>query len=144
MFETSIKASRKLFREFLSNLLRLSLSFFEQTPIGRIINRCSFDFDMIDNDMIFTLRSTLNALFGFIICFVVIAFYLPETIPIMLIIFTPFLLLEVNKNEYFFTKFTLNENFLRFLSALCAALIFAHHLTKCFYCLCSVCFVCSR
>lgn len=97
MFETSIHASRKLFRGFLSNLLRLSLSFFDQTPMGRILNRCSHDFDLIDDDMMFTLRSTLNALFGFIICFLLIAYYLPETIPIMIIIFIPFLLLEVNR-----------------------------------------------
>ncbi|CAF3925067.1 unnamed protein product [Rotaria sp. Silwood2] len=99
MFKTSLNASRKLFNKFLLNLFRLSLSFFEQTPIGRIINRCSTDFDMIDNDMMFTLRSTLNATLGFITCFILIANFLPETIPIMIIIFIPFIFLEVNKKK---------------------------------------------
>jgi ABC-type multidrug transport system fused ATPase/permease subunit len=98
MFKTSINASRKLFNRFLFNLFRLSLSFFEQTPMGQIINRCSNDFDMIDNEIMFTLRSTLNAILAFIICFLLIAKFFPQTIPIMILIFIPFIFLEVNKN----------------------------------------------
>ena len=96
MFETSINASRKLFNKFLVNLFKLSLNFFQQTPIGRILNRCSYDFDMIDNDMIFTLRSTINAILGFISSFLLISHFLPETIPIMIMIFIPFIYLEVH------------------------------------------------
>ncbi|CAM4856859.1 unnamed protein product [Rotaria socialis] len=99
MFKTSLYASRKLHNRFILKILRLSLSFFERTPFGRIINRCSNDIDMIDNSIMFTLRSTLNALLGFIICFILIAHYLPETIPIMIIMFIPFVFLEVNKNK---------------------------------------------
>ncbi len=96
MFTISINASRKLFNNFLLNLLRLPLTFFEQTPIGRIINICSYDFDIIDNDIIFTLRSTVNAILAFIICFLLIAHFLPETILIMILIIIPFIFLEVN------------------------------------------------
>lgn len=96
MFETSILASRKLFSRFVLNLLRFPLAFFEQTPFGQIITRCSFDFDMIDDDMMFTLRSTLNALLGFTISFLLIAVYLPETIPVMILISIIFVCLEVN------------------------------------------------
>jgi len=99
MFKTSINASYTLFNRFLHNLFRLSLSFFEQTPIGQIINRSSNDFDVIDNDIIFTLRSTFNALLGFIICFLLIAKFLPVSIPMMILIFFPFIFLEVNKKK---------------------------------------------
>lgn len=97
MFTASLYASRKLHAGFLLKLFQLPLVFFEQTPFGRIINRCSNDIDMIDNVIMFTLRSTFNAIFGFILCFSIIAYFLPETIPIMITIFIPFLLLEVNK-----------------------------------------------
>ena len=96
MFNASINASRKLFSRFLFNLFQLSMSFFEHTPIGQIINRCSNDFDTIDNIVIFTLRSTFNAILGFLICFFVIAYYLPESIPMMITIFIPFFFLQVN------------------------------------------------
>ena len=99
MFETSINASRKLFKRFLRNLLRVPLSFFEQTPFGQIINRCSNDFDTIDNEIIFTLRSTLNAVLAFLICFLLIAKVLPETIPLLFVIFGPLIILEVNHNN---------------------------------------------
>jgi ABC-type multidrug transport system fused ATPase/permease subunit len=99
MFKTSINASRRLFNKFLLDLFQLPLSFFEQTPIGRILNRCSNDFDMIDDNIMFTLRSTFNAILAFITCFLLIANYLPEIIPIMIIIFVPFIFLEVNKKD---------------------------------------------
>ena len=99
MFESSIKGSRRLFHRFLFSLLRLPLSFFDQTPVGQIINRCSYDFDMIDDDMMFTLRSTLNALLAFMTCCLVIAYYLPESVPIMILIFIPFVFLEVNLDK---------------------------------------------
>ena len=97
MFKTSVYASRKLFNRFLLKLFQLSLSFFEQTPVGQIINRCSSDFDMIDNNLMFTLRSTLNAILGFIICSLVIANFLPKAIPIMIMILILFVCLEVKK-----------------------------------------------
>lgn len=96
MFETSILASRKLFHRFVENLLRLSLAFFERTPFGHIMTRCSDDFDLIDNDMIFTLRSTLNALLAFAISFALIGKVLPQTIPVMIFISIAFVFLEVN------------------------------------------------
>ena len=99
MFETSILASRKLFSRFVLNLLRLPLVFFERTPFGQIMSRCTIDFDMIDDDMIFTLRSTLNALLGFTISFLLIATYLPEIIPVMIVISIVFVCLEVNNKH---------------------------------------------
>jgi hypothetical protein len=54
---------------------------------------------MIDDDIMFTLRSTFNAILAFITCFLLIANYLPEIIPIMIIIFLPFIFLEVNEKK---------------------------------------------
>ena len=96
MLESSRCASRTLFQRFLFHLLRFPLSFFERTPFGQILNRCSNDFDMIDNNLMFTLRSTFNDLIGFLICVLLIAYFLRETIPIMILIFLPFIFLEVN------------------------------------------------
>ena len=101
MFETSILASRRLFHRFVQKLLRLSLAFFERTPYGQIIHRCSDDFDMIDNDMMFTLRSTLNALLAFAISFLLIGKILPQTIPVMILISIVFVFLEVNNQTRF-------------------------------------------
>ena len=68
--------------------------------MGRILNRCSNDIGMIDDDMMFTLRSTLNALLGFSFSVLVIAYYLPETIAVTVVILVPFCLLEVKNNAH--------------------------------------------
>lgn len=44
-----IKASLQLHHTFLFNLLRQPMSFFDQTPIGRILARFSKDIDIVDD-----------------------------------------------------------------------------------------------
>jgi hypothetical protein len=44
-----IKAAQQLHLTFLINLLRLPMAFFDRTPIGRILSRCSKDIDVIDD-----------------------------------------------------------------------------------------------
>ena len=47
----SYNASRKLHDDFLLSLLRSPMSFFDSTPMGRILNRLSKDIERIDNDL---------------------------------------------------------------------------------------------
>ncbi|KAF9356278.1 hypothetical protein BGX34_010010 [Mortierella sp. NVP85] len=46
-----IRASYILHRDLISNLLRLPSSFFDTTPLGRIINRISSDMEVIDDSL---------------------------------------------------------------------------------------------
>ncbi|XP_046853046.1 multidrug resistance-associated protein 1-like isoform X2 [Xenia sp. Carnegie-2017] len=46
--KSCVKGSRFLHHNLLVNVLRLPLSFFESTPLGRIVNRFSKDIDVID------------------------------------------------------------------------------------------------
>lgn len=43
-----IKAAQQLHFSFLTNVLRLPMAFFEQTPTGRILSRFSKDIDVVD------------------------------------------------------------------------------------------------
>ena len=45
------RASKKLHDSFLFSLLRSPMSFFDTTPMGRILNRLSKDIERIDNDV---------------------------------------------------------------------------------------------
>jgi ABC-type multidrug transport system fused ATPase/permease subunit len=45
------KASEGLFRKLLFALLRSPMVFFETTPIGRIVQRVTYDTEMIDNTL---------------------------------------------------------------------------------------------
>jgi ABC-type multidrug transport system fused ATPase/permease subunit len=48
-FYMSIKASRTLFQETLFTVLRTPLRWLDTVPVGRILNRLTSDFDIIDN-----------------------------------------------------------------------------------------------
>ncbi|RHZ45493.1 hypothetical protein Glove_673g31 [Diversispora epigaea] len=48
----SLKASKKLYQRLLHQVIRAPLRFFDTTPIGRILNRFSNDFETIDSNLI--------------------------------------------------------------------------------------------
>ena len=60
----SLRASRRLFEEFLFAVLRAPLHWFDTVPVGRILNRFTTDFDVIDsrlsNDLGFLLYNILQ------------------------------------------------------------------------------------
>lgn len=55
-------ASRKFYRRLLFVLIRSPMSFFDQTPMGRIMNRYTADIIEIDLVVPFTMRSMLNVI----------------------------------------------------------------------------------
>lgn len=56
----AIKASLLLHNNLLSHILRWSVGMFDITPIGRIVNRCGYDIDVVDNIIIRNFESVLN------------------------------------------------------------------------------------
>ena len=73
----AIFASRYLHKVLLLNVLRCPLSFFDRTPIGRIINRFSKDIYLIDETIPRSFGSFLNALFGIVLVFSIICYATP-------------------------------------------------------------------
>ncbi|PHH60274.1 hypothetical protein CDD81_1902 [Ophiocordyceps australis] len=49
LFVLSIRASRKLFRRTLFAVLRTKLRWLDTVPVGRVLNRMTADFDVVDN-----------------------------------------------------------------------------------------------
>ncbi|CAJ0747688.1 10084_t:CDS:10 [Entrophospora sp. SA101] len=56
----SLRASRRLYRILLHQIIRAPLRFFDTTPVGRILNRFSKDFETIDDRLISDLAWFLN------------------------------------------------------------------------------------
>jgi len=74
---SGLKASRILYEEVLDTVLRAPMSFFDTTPLGRIINRFSKDIYTIDESLVSTMRSFLATISSVIGVMIVISWVTP-------------------------------------------------------------------
>ena len=80
-----LNAAVKLHTTMLTNVMRSPMSFFDTTPLGRILNRFSKDIDMVDVTIPAQLRSIMSTLLTVVGTVVVICY----TSPIFIVIVIP-------------------------------------------------------
>lgn len=80
-----VKAAGTLHYNLLDNILRAPMSFFDTTPIGRIVNRFSRDVETIDNSLPGTIRTFYNCVFGVLGTIVIISY----STPLFLVVIVP-------------------------------------------------------
>ncbi|CED82131.1 multidrug resistance-associated abc transporter [Phaffia rhodozyma] len=85
LYLRGITASYNLFNEALHGVMRSRISFFDTTPIGRIVNRLSKDITTLDNQLPQQLNQLLNLVFS-VFGTIGLVFY---TFPYLGIIFAP-------------------------------------------------------
>lgn len=73
----AIRASRTLHRKLITNILRLPMTFFDTTPLGRIMNRLSKDIYGIDVKIPMSLRSFLAMFFDVLGMLVAVSYATP-------------------------------------------------------------------
>ena len=91
-----IKASRALHASMLKNILRSPMSFFDTTPLGRVLNRFSKDIYVIDELIPRVLSSFLATLFAVISTILVIIIVTPTFTIIIIPLGIFYLLVQVN------------------------------------------------
>jgi ATP-binding cassette subfamily C (CFTR/MRP) protein 1 len=79
-----LAASRHLFASLLTALLYAPLAFFETTPLGRIMNRCSKDIYTIDEQLPSSLRGYLLTILRVILALAYICFVTPWFMALLL------------------------------------------------------------
>uniref|UniRef100_A0A8C5SHP2 Uncharacterized protein n=1 Tax=Laticauda laticaudata TaxID=8630 RepID=A0A8C5SHP2_LATLA len=73
----TIRASRVMHEQLLSNILRVPMSFFDSTPTGRIVNRFAKDIFTVDETIPISLRSWMNCFFMILSTLVIICIATP-------------------------------------------------------------------
>jgi len=74
----AISTSIKFHKQLLSGILRSPMSFFDTTPLGRIINRFSRDIDVIDSMIPHTARTFVSCMFRVIAAIAIISWTIPK------------------------------------------------------------------
>ncbi|XP_071128962.1 multidrug resistance-associated protein 1-like [Mytilus edulis] len=79
-----MNASRKLHKNLLRNILRSPMTFFDTTPVGRIVNRFSNDVARIDNEIIYQFKDCIISAAVVICNSVIICFGTPQFLCVLL------------------------------------------------------------
>ncbi|CAG5129177.1 unnamed protein product, partial [Candidula unifasciata] len=113
-----VNASQRLHNSMLDTILHQPMSFFDTTPLGRILNRFSRDVDVLDVGMSRQVRLCLQTLSNLISIIVVISY----TTPIFLAVVVPILIVYV-----FFQKFYIpSSRQIRRLESTTRSPVFSH------------------
>jgi len=92
-----LRASRKIYDDLIDNVLRAPMSFFDTTPLGRIINRFAKDIYVVDEDLPSTFRSYLATMTSVISTIIVIS----SVTPIFTACLVPILIFYLMQQRYF-------------------------------------------
>lgn len=79
-----LRAARDLHKRLLSNVMRLGMSFFDTTPLGRILNRFSTDINVIDNVLPMTIQFWVMMAFNVLAILAVISYSTPWFLVVVL------------------------------------------------------------
>jgi len=88
-------ASRVLHKKLLSNILRSPMSFFDTTPLGRVLNRFSKDVNTVDEVLTSTFSSFLSFLFTILATIITIVVATPTFLIILVPLFLFYVLVQV-------------------------------------------------
>ncbi|OUM67296.1 hypothetical protein PIROE2DRAFT_40198 [Piromyces sp. E2] len=94
---TGITAARRIHRDAIARVMSAPISFFDTTPIGRIINRFSKDQDSVDGVLIESIQSFLSC-FAVTVSTLLLIIY---ATPIFLIALVPLLLIYYFMQEFY-------------------------------------------
>ncbi|KAK9477095.1 hypothetical protein V1514DRAFT_334856, partial [Lipomyces japonicus] len=95
VFWGSINASRRIFERLLRTIMRAKPRFFDQTPIGRIMNRFSKDIQDIDQEVAPDALSVVHSILALLVIIILITAIVPSFIFAGILITTIFYLINL-------------------------------------------------
>ncbi|XP_004234191.1 ABC transporter C family member 10 [Solanum lycopersicum] len=95
-----LQSSKSLFSELLNSLFRAPMSFYDSTPLGRIISRVSSDLSIVDLDIPFNLVFTFGATTNFYSNLMVLAVVTWQVLAISI----PMVYLAIRLQKYYYAS----------------------------------------
>ncbi|KAH9499738.1 Canalicular multispecific organic anion transporter 1 [Bulinus truncatus] len=89
------EAARRLHQSLLENVMRSPMSFFDTTPLGRIVNRFSRDVEVIDNALPGTMKQSLNCIGRVLTTIVTISYGTPIFLSVMVPLSFIYILIQI-------------------------------------------------
>ena len=83
-----VQASKRLFRKMYARLLLAKISWFDRTPLGRIVNRCSSDVNTVDQVLLQTISNVLVILSQLLVVYVILLISSPVLLAPLVIVAT--------------------------------------------------------
>lgn len=96
----NVRAGRILHSRFLRNILASPMSFFDMTPMGRILNRFGKDIDVVDTIMAQQIHAWLYCVLRVISVPVVIVYSTPLFLSVIIPLFVPYFVVQVSVALY--------------------------------------------
>ncbi len=101
----TISASKKMYNDLLDNVLRSPMSFFDMTPVGRLLNRFSKDVDTMDADLRMQIQQWIIYVSNILSSLIIITYSTPIFISVVIPLIIIFAIIQV-------TNFKFKPNFL--------------------------------
>ena len=99
-----VRASSTLHNRMLESILRSPMSFFDTTPIGRIMNRFSSDIDIMDDRLPLTFRLWTIQMFSMFATIIVVCVQTPYFMSVLAPVMTLYFFLLVS-DDFIFRNF---------------------------------------
>ena len=96
----TISASKKMHNDLLNNVLRSPMSFFDMTPVGRLLNRFSKDVDTMDTDLHMQIQQWIIYVSNILSSLIIITYSTPIFILVVIPLIIIFAIIQVNKVKF--------------------------------------------
>lgn len=93
----TLRSASNLHFKMLARILHAPMSFFDTTPVGRIVNRFAKDVDVTDSTLPFNVRLWLNSFFSVLATLAIVSYSTPIFIAVIIPVGVLYYLVQVPK-----------------------------------------------